>query len=473
MIVLQSDNECWIITSPCGVCQYYYAVHKEELFHGDTVIDVLKKSRLRRSWNWKALADLAQLDHLLENDTLHRQIHRVPRGSILHFRDGVLDTSCVIWKQSNLLYATDPDSALTAFNNETRQWISDNVVVSMSGGFDSRVVLSSLLKHGCTPSLLTMGFEDSTDVVISQKISSVLGLDLSVVMLRPQDYLDYGKTIVALTNGTKTAQHWHTYLYVNKAKLNPNCVFFVGCNGEYARSYYLDKGIIALAANIAAPLSLQCFWRRKLESLFKKEELNNLRPELSNEFTKNGQGVRIRRIMNLCHNRLVSGLDRFYLEQRLRNFVGNGLRLYSANVSWRAPFLSQEWISAMRHLKTSWKLGSNWHRFAIQKNYPQLLDFPEERKADSMYPKAPQLYWLPIRNKRATIPYARYPEWFRSGMILEFLHENASLLSELIEPNTVVSIVKKHRREGKRTNTIAFLLTMMFWVMNLKDMDEG
>ncbi len=471
VIVIENNRECYIVTSAYGACQYYYTIHKNELFHDDTLISVLKKSQLPWSWNWKALGDLTQLDHVLENDTLHSQIHRVPPRSILHFRDGALNISSLSWEQLHPPFPADPDMALTAFNDAVRQWINNNVVLSLSGGFDSRVILSSLLKYDCRPLVLTVGFDNSTDVVISRQITSALGLQLLHATLKPEDYLRHGNTIVTLTNGTQTAQHWHAYLTTQKAKLDYGCIFFVGINGEFARNYYLDKGIIALAAGVVSPLSLFYFWKRSLKSklIFKKEELKSLQPEFSNEFAENGQYVRIHRIINLCHNKLLPGLDRFYLEQRIRNFFGNVLRLYSEKVSWRTPFLDREWASSIWGLGRNWKLGSNWHRFAIAKNYPQLLDFPEPGKADKMYPKAPLLYWHSVRKKYAVVNYAKYPEWFQSDTIIKFIHENASLLSELIEKNTLISIVNEHKEKGNRTRTVAFLLTMIFWIANLKE----
>lgn len=472
LLVIENSDECYIITSPYGICQYYYTIHRNELFHDDTVIGVLQKSRLPWSWNWKALADLTQLDNVLENDTLHPQIHRVPAASILHFRQGVLKTSSLTWEELHPSFPASPDTALDALNDEIRQWLSDNVVVSSSGGFDSRVILSSILKHGCRPLLLTMGFDNSTDVVISRQIASDLGLQFSVVALDLEDYLRHGSRIVALTNGTKTAWNWHTYIYPKKAKLDSSWPFFVGTNGEFARSFSLDKGILALAANMVTPLSLRSLWKLLLLPIFKKEELNGIRSEFANEFTGDSQHARLDRLVSLCHNKLLSllpGLDRFRLEQRERNFAGNGMKLYAEHVSWRVPFISRGWVSAVLNLGRDWKLGSNWHRFALAKNYPQLMDYPLGVKASKVSPRAPLLYWSPLRKKPTEVPYEKYSEWFQSDMIVEFIRENTPLLSELIEANTVISIVEEHKRKQNRTHTIAFLLTMIFWLMNLRE----
>jgi asparagine synthase (glutamine-hydrolysing) len=72
------------------------------------------------------------------------------------------------------------------------------------------------------------------------------------------------------------------------------------------------------------------------------------------------------------------GLTRYYFEQRVPNFYANGIKMYMDSSQWRSPFHSRRWIDQIWNLPASWKLGSNWHRFAIAKNMPKLLEFPEE-----------------------------------------------------------------------------------------------
>ena len=62
----------------------------------------------------------------------------------------------------------------------------------------------------------------------------------------------------------------------------------------------------------------------------------------------------------------------------MRNFIGNGLALYSQHCSPRSPFLDSRWIRAIAGLDRSERLGSNFHRRAIAAAAPQLLRFPVE-----------------------------------------------------------------------------------------------
>src|SRR5262245_48584263 len=89
--VVVSDNqsgERWIVTSPHGAVNYFYAHDGARLHHGPTVLAVLEQARMDWRWNWTALADVLSFEHVLGDDTLHPLIRRMPAASILRWQDG-------------------------------------------------------------------------------------------------------------------------------------------------------------------------------------------------------------------------------------------------------------------------------------------------------------------------------------------------------------------------------------------------
>ncbi|HTO02285.1 MAG TPA: hypothetical protein VL069_01225, partial [Opitutus sp.] len=71
-------------------------------------------------------------------------------------------------------------------------------------------------------------------------------------------------------------------------------------------------------------------------------------------------------------------IDSFYLMERVRNFIGNGIELYSDVAAVRLPFLQKDWIEAVRGMPRSMRLSCRWHKFALGKLCPALLDFPSD-----------------------------------------------------------------------------------------------
>jgi asparagine synthase (glutamine-hydrolysing) len=322
----------------------------------------------------------------------------------------------------------------------------------MSGGFDSRVILSALLRLGVKPLLLSMGFEDTTDVVISKEIARFFGLSLETVSVDLEDYFASGLEIVKLTGGTKTAENWHTYIYPRKSHFPLGCNFFVGSNGEFARSIHAGHDATASIANLFPSLAVPWRWRLKLKTIagkgqrpFRDAELGGMCEELRNELGPSGYQRRVAKLTALCHKTFLEGFRRFLIEQGVRTFISNGLKLYSGRFSWRAPFIDRDWVESVMNLPQKFKSGSNWHRFAIAQNEPRLLDFPFEKDI----PKP--------------VHYARYPEWFATKRTVGFIVSNAGILEDVLAAKVVRSIIEEHVRLRSRTRTLSFLISQIFW----------
>ncbi|MGO8734242.1 MAG: hypothetical protein ACLQVM_15825 [Terriglobia bacterium] len=452
LIVIEGENRTVIITSYYGVCQYFYAHIGSNFYHGETVFEVLQKSGLKWKYNFSALADLACLQHVVEDDTLHPDIRRMPPATILIHSNGTLTRKSLSWSEIHTRGKSTPEEALEMFNTSCRRWLGDVNVLSMSGGYDSRVILSALLRLGVKPLLLSMGFEDTTDVVISRKIAQFFGLSLETVSVDLDDYFASGLEIVKLTGGTKTAENWHTYIYPRKSHFPLGCNFFVGSNGEFARSVHTDYGAAASLANLFPSFAVPWCWRLKLKTIVRKEqrpfrdaELAGMCEGLRNELALSGYQRRAAKLTGLCHNTFLEGFDRFFVEQTVRTFISNGLRLFSGRFSWRTPFIDRDWVESVMNLPQKFKFHSRWHRFAIAQNEPRLLDFPFEK------------------DMRKRVHYARYPEWFAHKRTVDFIDSNAGVLEDVLAPKVVRAIVEEHLRVRNRTRTVSFLISQIFW----------
>ena len=466
-LIVTEGDDCTIITSPVGAMHYFYTVQHGRFFHGEQISTILKQSGLPWQWNWPALGDLCQLENLTGNATLPPAIHRVPPGSILQFCDGSISLKSTTYIDTITPRPPDPDEALEALNEAVATWAGPNPYLSLSGGFDSRVILSSMLKLGIKPHLITMGSSEATDVQVARRIAAKFGLQHDLISLRLEDFFTHAPTISAITNGTKTAWHWHTYLYPLKAVIPSEASFFVGTLGEFARSYYFDRGKLGNLAALAPVAALRKFWNLKLDRhpTFEADERAGLAPEFASQLNDRGRTQRAEKLTGYCHGQFLPGLTRYYFEQRVPNFYANGIRMYRASSHWRSPFHSRRWIDAIWNLPSSWKLGSNWHRYAIRSNCPELLAFPEENGFDRrrMLPKAPPLYWTPPMRRERYVSYDLSAEWYRDRRLQDFIQTNKNSIADIVDPSLVERILKTHSSGTDRTRSLAFLLTMIHW----------
>jgi hypothetical protein len=470
-LILEGDDECVIVTSPVGAMHYYYYYDNSRFFHGNLIIDILKQASIPWQWHWSALGDLCQLENLTNNQTLHPSISRVPPGTYLYYKNGrlTIDSNCYIDSIPTL--RPDPNAAVKAMNQEIEAWSGNNPYLSLSGGFDSRVILGSMLQQGIQPRLITMGNDQCSDVRTAKAIAAEYNLTHDLIRIKIDDFFDHAAHISYLTNGTKTAWHWHTYLYPLKAHIPTESSFFVGTLGEFARSYYFDKGQLGRLGDINPKLALNQFWHMKLNRhpTFYSDELPFLNSKFAEQLDQKGINSRANKLVNYCKQQFLPGLTRYYFEQRVPNFYANGIGMYMDSSKWRSPFHSRPWIDQIWNLPASWKLGSNWHRYAIATNMPKLLDFPEENGLlpGRMLKKAPPFYWTSVMRRTPYISYDLSSEWYRDPTLQDFIYSNRESIDDLVDSNLVSSILASHKSGVDRTRTLAFLLTMIYWKQNL------
>jgi len=153
--------------------------------------------------------------------------------------------------------------------------------------------------------------------------------------------------------------------------------------------------------------------------------------------------------------------------QHVRHFNGNGIALVATWVDAVTPFLSHVWIGAVDQLQRRWKMGNRWHRYAIQRNWPDLLKFPEPGVSDQIATNPQSLYWL-RKNQNGYINYAPYDKWFRSDEVLEYIAARAESASEVMDPGLCRDIVIEHRKTGERKQAVSMLLTLVAWIEEIK-----
>lgn len=471
-IVYEKDNVVVIVTSYVGAMQYCYYYDGNRFSHGRRVIDIIKSIGVAWKWDWESLGDLCELENLTENRTLHKEVKKVPPGTILKFDKKLSIHSNKFIDTIKTDDKGDPVKAIEIFNEETSLWSSQKPYLSLSGGFDSRTILSSMLKQNIYPTLVTLGNEDSTDIEVARMISKKFALEHIIVRLDVNDLLQNGARIAQITNGSKPACHWHTHLYPRTANVPKDESFFVGTLGEFARSYYLDKGIIGLI-DIWGKRGQRILWNSKLKRhrTFKKAELDLISTDLRTQINDYGINCRAARNAELSPGGLLSGGTRYYLEQRVPNFYANGISMYNDTTQWRSPFHNINWLETIWNLSDNWKLGSNWHRLAIKRNFPMLLEFPEEKgfARGRMLSKAPPLYWLPVMQRMKYRTYDLSSGWYKDKRVREFILDNRPYLADICKPSLPEKILDDHLQGGDRVRAISFLLTLVYFHGTLRN----
>lgn len=346
-----------------------------DLIHGDNLFDVAKRAGTAWRWNERALTSLALFGHTLGEETLCEGIHRMPFGAeavasagAVRFRP--LPVAPIEWDQR-----PDIETAVAQLEAAFGDCVSGggDIHLSLSAGYDSRLLLALCLKNGIAPRISVMGHAGSTDVVAAAEICRRLGLPLDIVEVKRGGYLDSGPQIARDTSGVKLAVHWHTWLYArDKGHVGTH---LVGSNGEFARSFYFDRRRLNPAADRLPAGALRAYWLARLAYRSRKfSKLNPIARPGAAGWTSLLARTRIDRRWRA--DRLATALDAFYAEQRVRHLIGSGLACYARFGEPRSPFLDGRWIAAAAALQRQFKRRNRFHAMTTERLRPQLAELP-------------------------------------------------------------------------------------------------
>ena len=363
-----SPTNGFAISSFISALPYYYAIStKGELIQGGNVFEVARKAGIAWEWNIKTIQNLALYGHSLNNDTLCRGVYRIPPASHISIKNGHI----VIKKLNLTPFEWDKEIDIGDTHAKLKESFADclkggkEVHLSLSAGYDSRLLLALCLDSGLTPIISVMGTEDCTDTVIAKEITKSLGLPIQVVSLNAQDYIKYGRQISYETSGVKVAHNWHTYLYGKGMDFSKG-IHLVGSNGEFSRSFFFDYPRLNSIADFMPPLALKAYWFARLQRRLNKFSKHN-------PFFKYGQVI-LADSVGQCSvdkrwgaNHFLPALDAFYAEQRVRHFIGSGLACYASYSSPRSPFLDAKWMKSTAYLSRNEKRNNLFHYKSIGK----------------------------------------------------------------------------------------------------------
>ncbi|WP_433532426.1 hypothetical protein ACQPYA_10515 [Micromonospora sp. CA-263727] len=440
-----------IATSVLGIRPYFYLDRPGPAQHGADVFRLARQAQLPWQWNLDALRAVAWFGHTVGTQTLHPRIRRVPPASVLlHDGEHWRVTTDRFWDDAFSAGRIRLDDAVDAFHTVLDEQLAHRPLISLSAGFDSRALLARALATGQTPDVLTMGHERSTDVVVAARIAAAAGLRHSVVQIRPDDYYRHATLIARLTGGTKTIGNWHTFLYCQGRP--PHEPHLVGSNGEFARTFFWDKGVVARGTGLGGRLAARAYWAARIGR--RARRMAPFLPFLTPNGVRDAVAFSQRSLRPVATSRAngLDVLDRFYATERVRHFIGNGLNLCGHFTLPMSPFLDARVIQAIAALPRTEKLGSNFHRRVIQRNAPALMAYPAGGVA--VRPRAEIGYWR--RGQRNWVPYSPMKGVYRDPRATEILRDSPHI-AEFLSPAGRSQVALAGSTEAKE-----FLLTLHF-----------
>lgn len=252
-IIIQKENETWLAVDIARSMPLYYSEDFSAVSDDvDALIEVCEKDYYR-------LDDIRTLELYTTSfvgfkNTIYKGIKQIELGCVAQIKDGIIDEKPYFVHQATVKAMTEEET-LRKLDELTSKMIqrmlavvgSKQIVLSLSGGYDSRYLACSLKKHGVDNVICyTYGRGDSFEVAQSKKVAEALGFkwynvnydDTSIknILRDDTEYLDY-------CNRPDYSAYLQNYLAVkelHKKHLVPKeSVFLTGLCNDMPTGYYI------------------------------------------------------------------------------------------------------------------------------------------------------------------------------------------------------------------------------------------
>lgn len=108
------------------------------------------------------------------------------------------------------------------------------ILVSLSGGLDSRLLVCLLKKEKLPFEIITFGPNESTEPYIAKKVAKQLGVPISHLVLKDDYYKKNGDEVTWLTGGLSCHRHCHLYACLSENHIFSDYIMHGYLGGEYA-----------------------------------------------------------------------------------------------------------------------------------------------------------------------------------------------------------------------------------------------
>ena len=305
--IQKKDNEVSIKVDIFSKIPFYYFVNNKTSYGNSSFVELvkeLKKKKSLLSLDYVSIASFMKNNCFMENSTYYNEILRVPPGSKLNFnyKNGhktihqyyKYDTKTL--KDSNVdLIANDyVDILKSNLQNYIHQNNFKKIGISLTGGFDSRMILSLLNDIKIEPIAFHYGHKDSDDFKISKKICQEYKLENDIIEWKNLRYFkSQSQNILLESDFMLPLHHCHMYESIFRQQKKVDTVFYGHFMDMQMQGHFYNKSFDAKTSQVEISNSLKQMWCGKesafsvlnmemFQSIFSRDIIENYKNNISN-----------------------------------------------------------------------------------------------------------------------------------------------------------------------------------------------
>jgi asparagine synthase (glutamine-hydrolysing) len=486
-IIDLAQHRVFLASDPIGNYPLYWRADNGGLVFASDLAAVIRAAPSVRHLNLRAVGDYVTLGAVLGDRTLVDGISLLPPGTLLCYNSRTLTVSRSTYVELATFFQNkclDKSSYLDAVAAEFRSAVdraltsSRSVGLSLSGGLDSRAILSATAGRAGRLHTYTLGVEGCADEVIADKLAKIAGtmhrffrLDESYL----RDFLPNMARMVSLTDGMYLSHGLTEMLALSFLSDLGVEVLLRGHGGELAKAHlawplHTDQHVYRLqsAEQVASYLAT-------------RSNYITAGLPLSDLFVPDAARVAGDGSLSAFHE-LLRGKDLsppeccsyLYLRELNRRFTVPSLELFRSRVEVRLPFLDAQFLKVLLAAPSEWRDSTEIHQKLTGAGFPALLKIRNSntgapanasRAAEFVLDKCNTL--LKRLNVRGFRHYHNFDAWMRTMLLqsveLELLSPGAKVQA-FVSKSTLTNLIRD-TREGAADHSylLQILLILELW----------
>ncbi len=478
-----------LVTDHIGSYPLYYAQLGDVLVFASGARAVARAPGLRREVDAAALAEMLAYDHLFGDKTLFCGVHLVPPGTILRFERGALSQSKYIdlqFPQDYDLY--DEAYYIDGWVERVQQAVARRargpapVGVLLSGGLDSRTILGLLVENGMEVRTSTFGIPGCDDEMSARAMAQLLGLPHKFVPLAPDYLAQYAAEAVRLTDGQKSAVHFHVLAGLDGIAQDTSVVYKGYLGGNHGETAGYDR---------LAPARPEVWFERVFyarNSVFAENTLPLLYTDAMYRTVKDVPRESLWDALDRSHSSWWVDKDGYvYLHNSNVRLFSLGVELARSRTLVRTPLADRDLLRFTLTVPAGLRADKSYYRKAIAKALPTLakVDYARTRRpvkegcfrtvqkhADELaryWLRDRGLNWVSLPKER---PYADYNSWMRNELrtwVEAILLDPRSLNRGYFQPAFIRNLVAEHMAGHNHARRLGVLLSLELWHQQFVD----
>ena len=359
------------------------------------------------SW-WQHHKSLVQTEFVPGHATLWHGWQQLQAGEILEVKNNLCYLHNYFPHRRPKPVSTDRQQHSTAFNQVLERIFqrliayakNRPIVVPLSGGYDSRIILAGLHRLGYTNlKAFTYGSPGSEEVQLAEKVAQTLGIDWAFVpytrelldQFGDEDWQAFASFAARAVALPQEQDYFALRSLREQGWLPAGSIICPGYCGDFQAGSYLPTPGIPWPPNRKRRL------QEKLLARFVRDAKADLRqlwlPLLPQAEIANDEEY-------------ISELEHWVLREYVSKYIVNGVRAYEwADCQWHLPLWDREFIEFWQSTPNEWRENMHLYREVLREHWfePYDIAFAEDQAATT--PVFSPGQWLPPQWKKKLKSY--------------------------------------------------------------------